>query len=215
MNENLIHTEKQPNLRNKILKFYGINKVLIFSFLAFFIVFAVIFTFYIETKEKKKKVIAENYITAKIYLENNERDKAKNILKEIVFTNNSTYSTLSLFLLLNEDLISDKNEKINLFEYVLNNNRFDKETKNLIIFKKALFESNFVNESDLLMSLKPLINENSIWKPHALLLLGDFFYSKKEFQKAKEFYSQILLLKNINQQFYNQARIQLALMLND
>ena len=215
MNENLIHTEKQSNLRNKIIKFYGNNKVLIFSFLAFFIVFAVIFTFYIETNEKKNKIIAENYITAKIYLENNERDKAKNILKEIVFTNNSTYSTLSLFLLLNEDLISDKNEKINLFEYVLNNNRFDKETKNLIIFKKALFESNFVNESDLLMSLKPLINENSIWKPHTLLLLGDFFYSKKEFQKAKEFYSQILLLKNINQQFYNQARIQLTLMLND
>ena len=215
MNENLIHTEKQSNVRNKMLKFYGNNKVLIFSFLAFFIVFAVIFTFYVETNEKKSKVIAENYITAKIYLENNERDKAKNILKEIVFTNNSTYSTLSFFLLLNEDLISDKNEKINLFEYVLNNNRFDKETKNLIIFKKALFESNFVSESDLLMSLKPLINENTIWKPHALLLLGDFFYSKKEFQKAKEFYSQILLLKNINQQFYNQARIQLALMLND
>ena len=176
MNENLIHTEKQSNVRNKILKLYGNNKVLIFSFLAFFIVFAVIFTFYIETNEKKKKIIAENYITAKIYLENNERDKAKNILKEIVFTNNSTYSTLSLFLLLNEDLISDKNEKINLFEYVLNNNRFDKETKNLIIFKKALFESNFVSESDLLMSLKPLINEDTIWKPHALLLLGDFFY---------------------------------------
>ena len=215
MNENLIHTENQSNVRNKILKFYGNNKVLIFSFLAFFIVFAVIFTFYIETNEKKKKIITENYITAKIYLENNERDKAKNILKEIVFTNNSTYSTLSFFLLLKEDLISDKNEKINLFEYVLNNNRFDKETKNLIIFKKALFESNFVNEFDLLMSLKPLINENTIWKPHALLLLGDFFYSKKEFQKAKEFYSQILLQKNINQQFYNQARIQLALMLND
>ena len=215
MNENLIHTEKQSNLRNKIIKFYGNNKVLIFSFLAFFIVFAVTFTFYIETNEKKNKIIAENYITAKIYLENNERDKAKNILKEIVFTNNSTYSTLSFFLLLNEDLISDKNEKINLFEYVLNNNRFDKETKNLIIFKKALFESNFVNESDLLTSLKPLINENTIWKPHALLLLGDYFYSKKEFQKAKDFYSQILLQKNINQQFYNQARIQLALMLND
>ena len=109
--------------------------------------------------KRKKKIIAENYIIAKIYLENNERDKAKNILKEIVFTNNSTYSTLSFFLLLNEDLISDKNEKINLFEYILNNNRFDKETKNLIIFKKALFESNFDNEFDLLMSLKPLINE--------------------------------------------------------
>ena len=117
MNENLIHTEKQSNVRNKILKFYGNNKVLIFSFLAFFIVFSVIFTFYIETNEKKKKIIAENYITAKIYLENNERDKAKNILKEIVFTNNSTYSTLSLFLLLNEDLISDSRET---FEKIIN-----------------------------------------------------------------------------------------------
>ena len=131
MNENLIHTEKQSNLRNKIIKFYGNNKVLIFSFLAFLIVFAVIFTFYIETNEKKKKVIAENYITAKIYLENGNTGEALNLLKSGVLSNDPAYSTLCLFLILNENLITDNKELSVLFDHLLSNNTFDKETKNL------------------------------------------------------------------------------------
>ena len=81
--------------------------------------------------------------------------------------------------------------------------------KNLIIFKKALFQSNFVSELELLDAVKPLINTETVWKPHALLLLGDYFASKKEYLKAKEFYVQVLSLKNLHKEIYNHARSQL------
>ena len=48
-----------------------------------------------------------------------------------------------------------------------------------------------------------------------LLLLGDYFASKKEYLKAKEFYVQILSLKNLHKELYNQARSQLIFITND
>ena len=136
-------------------------------------------------------------------------------MKEIIYANDSTYSTLSFFLILNQKLIKEQEELSNLFDYVIENNIFEKEEKNLIIFKKALFQSNFIDESELLEVLKPLINTDTAWKPHALLLLGDYFVSRKEYIKAKEFYMQILSLKNINRELYDQANSRLVLIIND
>jgi len=172
-------------------------------------------SFYSESKEKKKILLSDNYQSAKVYLGNGDRNKAKKILKTIIFANDSTYSTLSLFIILNESLIISQEELANLFDHVLENNKFEKEVKNLIIFKKALFQSNFVTELELLEGIKPLINTETVWKSHALLLLGDYFASKKEYLKAKEFYMQILSLKNLHKELYNQARSQLIFITND
>ena len=78
-----------------------------------------------------------------------------------------------------------------------------------------MFESNFVNEYDLLETMKPLISSETIWKPHALLLVGDFFTSKKQYKKAREFYEKLLSLKDISPRFYEQARSQLTLNSNE
>ena len=215
MNENLFEARYDVTKKTKLKKFYETNKILIFSTILILIIAIVSVIFYSETKEKKKILLSDKYLSAKIYLENGDKNKVKNILKTIIFANDSTYSTLSLFLILNENLIVDQGELSNLFDHVLENNKFEKEIKNLIIFKKALFQSNFVSESELLESVKPLTNAETVWKPHALLLLGDYFVSKKEYLKAKEFYMQILSLKNLNKEFYNQARSQLVLIAND
>ena len=98
---------------------------------------------------------------------------------------------------------------------MLANNKFEQEVKNLIIFKKILFLSNFANELEMVEKVKQLINTNTLWKPHALLLLGDYFSSKKQYLKAKEFYVQILSLQNLNMELYEQARSQLLLITND
>ena len=143
------------------------------------------------------------------------RIKQKNSLKAVIFANDKTYSALSLFLILNENLIVDQDELSNLFDRVLENNKFEKEIKNLIIFKKALFQSNFASELELLEVVKPLINTETVWKPHGLLLLGDYFASKKEYLKAQEFYMQILSLKNLHKELYDQARSKLMLITND
>ena len=215
MNENLFEAQYDVTKKSKLKKFYEANKILIFVAVLIIIIASASVSFYLETKEKKKIYLSDNYLTAKVYLKNGDRNKAKSVLKTVIFANNSTYSTLSLFLILNENLIADQEELSNLFDHVLENNKFEKEIKNLIIFKKALFQSNFVSELELLEAVKPLINTDTIWKPHALLLLGDFFASKKEYVKAKEFYMQILSLKNLHKELYNQARSQLVLIIND
>ena len=215
MNENLFETQYDVTKKSKLKKFYEVNKILIFSVILILIIAIASVSFYSETKEKKKILLSDNYLAAKVYLENGDRNKVKNILKTIIFANDSTYSTLSLFLILNENLIVDQGELSNLFDHVLENNKFKKEVKNLIIFKKALFQSNFVSELELLDAVKPLINTETVWKPHALLLLGDYFASKKEYLKAKEFYVQILSLKNLHKELYNQARSQLIFITND
>ena len=58
-------------------------------------------------------------------------------------------------------------------------------------------------------------NEESMWKPHALLLLGDFFVSKKEYIKAKEFYKKIFSISNLQQDVYNQAQSRLTFISNE
>ena len=215
MNENLIEAQYDVTKKSKLKKFYEVNKILIFSVILILIIAIASVIFYSENKEKKKILLSENYLTAKVYLENGDRNKVRNILKKIIFANDSTYSTLSLFLILDENLIADQGELSNLFDHVIENNKFEKEVKNLIIYKKAIFQSNFVSEFELLDTAKPLITTETIWKPHALLLLGDYFVYKKEYLKAKEFYMQILSLKNLHKELYNQARSQLIFITND
>ena len=215
MNENLFKTQYDVTKKSKFRRLYDANKLLIFSTLFVLIITSISFSFYTVSREKKQILLADNYMVAIFYLQNNERDKGRKILKEIILANNRTYSTLSLFLILDEDLVDDQKEISNLFDHLLANNKFEQEVKNLIIFKKTLFLSNFANELEMVENAKQLINTNTLWKPHALLLLGDYFSSKKQYLKAKEFYVQILSLQNLNIELYEQARSQLLVITND
>ena len=215
MNENLFETQYDVTKKSRFRKLYDANKLLIFSTLFVLIIASISLSFYTVSREKKQILLADNYMVAIFYLQNNERDKGRKILKEIILANNRTYSTLSLFLILDEDLVDDQREISNLFDHLLANNKFEQEVKNLIIFKKTLFLSNFANELEMVENAKQLINTNTLWKPHALLLLGDYFSSKKQYLKAKEFYVQILSLQNLNMELYEQARSQLLLITND
>ena len=68
-----------------------------------------------------------------------------------------------------------------------------------MIFKKGLFNSEFANENELLNILNPLIKSESIWKPHALYLMAEYYLAKKEKQKSKEFLEQLVSLENISE----------------
>ena len=215
MNENLFKAQYDVTKKSKLRKFYEENKILIFSTILILVITIVSISYYLEIKEKKKILLAESYIEAKVYSQSGNRNKAKNILKTIIFANDSTYSPLSLFLILNENLIVEQKELLYLFNHILKNNKFEKEVRNLIIFKKALFQSNLVSELELLEAVNPLINTETLWKPHALLLLGDYFFSKNQYFKAKEFYIRVLSLKNLHKELYEQATFQLMLITND
>ena len=103
-------------------------------------------------------------------------------------------------------MIENKNEINELFDILINKTSLDTEIKNLIIYKKGLYNSDSKEENELLDILNPLINSNSIWKSHALHLIAEYFYSKNEKQKSKEFFNQILSTQNANQDIINEAQ---------
>ena len=215
MAENLIEAQYDVTKKSKLKKFYEKNKIFIFSFIFLFVLSLGSFSFYLENKEKKKVLLSENYLQAKIYLEDGNKNKAIDVLKEVIFANDPTYSTLCLFLIINQNLITDYRELSALFDHLLENNKFSKEERNLLIYKKALLNSNFVNESEMLKSIKPLLSTETFWKPHALLLLGDYFVSKGEYIKAIEFYQKIFTINNLHMNLYDHARFQLAIISNE
>ena len=215
MAENFFETQHDTTTSSRIKKFYESNKILIFSSILILIILIVSSSLYLESKERKKILLSENYIQAKFYLDNGNKYEALNTLKEVIFANDPVYSTLSLFLILNHNLIVDYKEISLLFDHLLENNKFEKELRNLLIYKKALFNSNFVIESELLETIKPLLNTDTLWKPHALLLLGDYFMSKGENIKAIDFYQQILSMKNLHNALYVQAKSQLLIIAHE
>ena len=187
------------NTRNtKIINFFTNNKKKIISVLS--IIILLIFSYFIlgEIKTRNKINIADRYNSLKI---NFDSGKNKNLEKEmidIVYAKDKTYSPLALYFLIENNIISSE-EKINsLFDIVINEINLDKEIKNLILYKKALYNSNFASENDLLKILNPIINSDSIWQSHSLYLLGEYFLSKNENKKAKEFFEKILILENSN-----------------
>ena len=209
MNDDIIQKQNSITLKSKIINFYKNNKIIIFTFIIILLILAISTVYLVESNKSKRIALADNYIEAKIYLANNDKEKAKSILEKIIFSNDRTYSALSLFLYLNENLTTDQEKLVGLFNQVLENNKFEKEVKDLVIFKKALIQSNFVNESKLLETVNPIIKEETVWKPHALLLVGDYYAFNKEYLKAKEFYKQVLSIKNLHKNLYLHAQSQL------
>tara|TARA_B100000579_G_C22698396_1_gene788565 strand:- start:394 stop:1041 length:648 start_codon:yes stop_codon:yes gene_type:complete len=215
MNEKIIETQYDVTKKSKLRIFYDSYKVLIYSIISALLILYASINFYLYKQEKKVILNSEKYVEAKVNLSNKEKDKALIKLKEIIYSNDQTYSPLSLFLILNQNLIEDKKELSGFFDYLLSNIKLDEEIKNLLIYKRALFNENLLNESEVLESVQPLLNSNSLWNAHALLFLGDYFSSKGEYLKAKEFYTKVFSLENLHNVLYEQARSQLALISNE
>ena len=187
------------NTRNEKIKSFFINnkKKLIIGVSVIAIVLVGYFSFD-KIKERNKIKLANRFNLITINYKKDKKNKSINELIIIIKQNDITYSPLALYFLLDNDLIKNNNKTNELFDELINRTKLKKEIKNLIIYKKALFNSNFVTENDLLKILNPIINSESIWKSHALYLLGEYFYSKNEDQKAREFYNEILTLSNAN-----------------
>ena len=195
------------NTRNeKIKNFFIQNKKNIISGLIAIIIFLISYFAFGEYQDRKKVKISNSFHSITInYSKNNKEKTAKDLIK-IVNEKNSTYSPLSLYFIIDNELINEKNTINNLFDVIIDETSLDEEIKNLNIYKKALYNANDSSEGDLLNILNPLIKSESVWKSHALYLMAEFFYSKNETQKSKEFFNQILNLKNANQEIQLEAQ---------
>ena len=195
------------NTRNeKIKNFFIQNKKKIIAGLVVITILLISYFAFGEYQDSKKIKISNSFNSITLnYSESNKEKTAKDLI-QLVNEKNSTYSPLSLYFIIDNELINEKNTINELFDIIIDETSLDKEIKNLNIYKKALYNADDSNESDLLNILNPLIKSESVWKSHALYLMAEFFYSKNENQKSKEFFNQILNLENANQEIQVEAQ---------
>jgi len=191
-----IINEKTRN--EKIKNFFVENKKKLIFLIIFLVVLTLIFYSYKLYEDKQRQSISNGYNSAVIEYENGDKSKIVSKLEEVIKDKDTTYSPLALYYLIDNNLVENTDQVNEFFDILIDKTNLETEIKNLIIYKKALYNADFVSESELLNILNPIINSNSIWKSHALYLIAEYFYSKNEKKKSKEFFSQILNIENAN-----------------
>ena len=175
----------------KLKNFFSINYKKLIGLIALIIL--VLFSYFgFQEYEKRQKIeIAEiyNQITLKEIKPEDSNDVEK--LIKIIKKKDPVYSALSLYLIIENDLLKDKKEINNFFNLVIKS-QVEKEIKNLVIYKKALFNADIASENELLEILNPILKSDSLWKSHALLLMSDYFAHKNNLIKSKDFLKEII-----------------------
>ena len=205
MDEEISIIDKRTR-NERIKSFFIENRKKIIFGISTIILFIIVFYSYQTYREGFKEQLSDKYNRAVIDYESVEKSLTSSLLVEVIEDKDSTYSPLALYFILDNNLIDDPNEINDLFDLVINKVDLEKEIKNLIIYKKALYNADNVGENQLLEILNPLINSQSVWKSHALYLLAEYFYSKNEKEKSKEFFKQILNTENANGDLVKESR---------
>ena len=195
------------NTRNEKIKNFFIRNKKKLILLSVIIILSLLSFFTIDKYENKKKIEISNlYNSTIIQYSDKTQKKTTAILINLINKKDPTYSALSLYFIIDNALITDQNRVNELFDVIIKETSLQKEIKNLIIYKKALYNADKGDESHLLNILNPLINSESVWKSHALHLMAEYFYSKNEKQKSKEFFNQILNIENVNKDLVKEVQ---------
>jgi len=205
MDEDIV-TINTTTRNEKIKNFFINNKKKLVISISIIILLIMSYFAYGEFNKRNKVKIANKYNDLIINFISGDQLNIESEMIKIINSKDKTYSPLALYFLLDNNIINSK-EKINsLFDILINETKVDKEINNLIIYKKALYNSEFETENNLLKILNPIINSESIWKSHGLYLMAEYFLSKNEKQKSKEFFEKILILENSNPQVKLEAQ---------
>ena len=158
---------------------------------------------YQEYEKREKLEIAETYnqITLKEITIQNSNDVEQ--LVKIIKKKDPIYSALSLYFIIENNLLNDQKEINNFFDMVIKSQK-EKEIKNLIIYKKAMYNADIASENELLDILNPLLKSQSVWKSHALLLMADYFEHNNNLLKSKDFLKEIVNSEVVN----NEIRVE-------
>ncbi len=193
--------------RNEKIKSFLIENKKILTFLIVFLILLILgFYSYKAYKDGYKKKLSDKYNNTVLEYNNGNKTEVIMSLKEIIEDKDNTYSPLALYFLIDNNLIRNENEVKKLFNIVIDKTSLEPEIKNLIIYKKALYFADSIDENELLNILKPVINSKSVWKSHSLYLVAEYFYSKGEKEKSKEFFNKILNIEIANQDIIKEAQ---------
>ena len=204
------------NTRNeKIKNFLVNNKSKILTIVISIVVLLLLFFGYGEYKKRDRISVSDEFNSLTIGYNKEKNSKILTGLINVIKEKNPTYSPLALYFIIDNGLTDDKDQINEYFDILIEDTSLENEIKNLVIYKKALYNADIVDEAGILKILKPIINSESVWKSHSLYLLGEYFYSKQENQKAKDFFEQIVSLENSNLEIKTQAQKRLNRDLSD
>ena len=182
----------------KIKNFFFENKKKVAAILLL-LIFGLISYFGFQEINKRNKIKIANDFNKLLIEHTNENDeKIIDEMINIIYEKDKTYSPLALYYLIDKNLINEKKKLNELFDILIDDTNLEKEIKNLLIYKKALSNADNLDENTLIKMLNPIINSESVWKSHALYLLAEFFYSKDQNEKSKEFFNKIISLPSGN-----------------
>ncbi|MDC0400847.1 hypothetical protein OAM05_00395 [Candidatus Pelagibacter sp.] len=205
MNEEEIEIIENQTRNEKIKNFFiEYKNQIIVMITSIFLVMIAYFS-YEHFRNLKRIELSNQYNLIVIDFSNNSKKGVVEKLTSVVNEKDRTYSPLALYFLIDNNLVQNKDQINNLFNSLIEKTNLDLDIKNLLIYKKALFNSDTSSENELINILSPIINSKSIWKSHALYLIAEFFYSKNEKNKAKEFFQQIISLENSNPEIRQKA----------
>tara|TARA_B110001452_G_scaffold225699_1_gene199751 strand:- start:7 stop:654 length:648 start_codon:yes stop_codon:yes gene_type:complete len=205
MNEEEIEIIENQTRNEKIKNFFiEYKNQIIVMITSIFLVMIAYFS-YEHFRNLKRIELSNQYNLIVIDFSNNSKKGVVEKLTSVVNEKDRTYSPLALYFLIDNNLVKNKDQINNLFNSLIEKTNLDLDIKNLLIYKKALFNSDTSSENELINILSPIINSKSIWKSHALYLIAEFFYSKNEKNKAKEFFQEIISLENSNPEIRQKA----------
>ena len=139
------------NTRNeKIRNFFIKNKKILIISLSTIILIIFGFFGYEEIQKNKKNKIAEKYNSTVIAFISEDKTNVKNKLIQIINEKDPTYSPLALYFIIDNEIDASKEEINKYFNVMIEETNLEKEIKNLIIYKKGLFNADHVSENSLL-----------------------------------------------------------------
>lgn len=159
-------------IKSNLLNYYKSNKLKIYIFISIAILAVITVNFIKISKEKKNILISQNYIKANLYLNSGNKEKSKKLYEEIIRSKNKFYSILAFNNILEENLISDEKQILkyfNIVEEVIS----EKEQKDLLTLKKALYLFKVKNTEEGKKLLKDLIDKESNFKSIAQKILSN------------------------------------------
>ena len=215
MEEQDIDIINRETKKDQIIKFIKDSKRKIIYIILIIVFIPIIIFSYQAYKVKGKKQLAEKFNLITINFDNENTSETIKNLEQIINKKDKTYSPLALYFLIDNNLIKNQSKVNDYFDLIIDDIDLDEEIKDLIIYKKAIFNSGDSNGDNLVKILNPIINKDSIWKSHALYLLGEFYYSKDDKLKAKEYFEEIVNLTNANEEIRLQSQIRLQRDLSD
>ena len=182
MNEKVENNNNLSKFFKKVKNYY--KPISIISVLCGLFIIVLLYLSY--SKKEENIFLSDEFYKAKIMFENKNDIKAKATLLDIINKNNEFYSPLALYFMIENNLESNDQKIIELFNRVLSIKK-DEDSNNLIRIKKALYLLEADTEKLILEELNPIINSESYLRKDAINLLISYFSSKNENNKANEY----------------------------